>query len=71
VLKDLQVKEEAKLISHELHIENKGENEINILAAQKKKNQPIYSKAYLGMRIGRKRKSCSSENKGSQDYLET
>jgi hypothetical protein len=36
VLKDLQVKAEAKLISHELHIENKGENEINILAAQKK-----------------------------------
>jgi hypothetical protein len=40
LLKDSQVKEEAKLISHELHIENKGENEINILRAPKKKNQP-------------------------------
>jgi hypothetical protein len=39
VLKDLQVKEEAKLISHELHTENKGENEINILIAQEKTSQ--------------------------------
>jgi hypothetical protein len=47
VLKDFQVKEEAKLISHELHIENKGENEINILAAQKKRTSQFTVKHTL------------------------
>jgi hypothetical protein len=77
VLKDLQVKVEAKSISHELQVENnesKGKYEINkhyILITKREGENLSISRTYLGRRIGRKRMSCSSKNKGSQDYLET
>ena len=77
-LKDLQVKVVAKSISHELQVENnenRGKYEINkhciLIIKREGENRSISSKTYLGRRIGRKRMSCSSKNKGSQDYLET
>jgi hypothetical protein len=73
VLEDLQVKGEAKLISHELQIENKWGMKLirHYILTTKKITYQFNSKTYLGTRIGRKRMSCSSKNKGSQDYLET
>lgn len=72
-LKDWQVKEEAKLIFHELQAERKGGIKLtrHYTLATEKRNYQFSSKTYLGRRIGRKRMSCSSKNKGSQGYLET
>jgi hypothetical protein len=71
VPKGLQVKEESILISHELQIESKGKYETNETIYTKKNGKPLSIMAYLGTRIGRKQMSCSSKNRGSQDYLVT